>query len=123
MRVLLALLTYLTASGCAGAGWEPPPRTPAPEPTVSSHRTLTGYQGKDVRLMVQEGAYGMQERALQEHDFKTLGWIWETYEYLDVPTGTPARIVRDTPGGVQVELADGTEVGRRGWLAPSYLSP
>lgn len=113
MRVVLIFVAVVVViAGCTSA--------PQPPSTLS----LRGHEGAPVRLMVQEVAYGMQEKALQERDSKTLSWIWSAYEWLDVPTGTRVKIVQDDPPTrIQVEIADGPHLGRRGWLAPNYLAP
>jgi hypothetical protein len=118
MRWLL-LLTLLTVIGCAG-----PTPPPTPEPTAVPNWTIAGDESQPVRLMVQEGAYLMQERAMQERDTKTLDWIWTAYEYLDVPRGARFMVVQNSPsGGTQLEILDGPYAGRRGWLSSASFQP
>lgn len=97
---------------------------------IYGYPLLRGTGGRPVRLMVQEGTYYMQQRALNETDNKTLSWIWSTYEYLDVPDGTPVGIVKQggddgTISGTttQVHVLLGEYTGRRGWVSSIYLKP
>ncbi len=104
----------------AGAAAPRPTARPA-APAVGDLRSLKGYQGGSVRLMVNEGAYLMQERALDENDSKTLSWVWSTYEKLDVADGTTIRLLQVNPSSVHVEILGGTYAGRRGWVSRIYL--
>ncbi len=116
MRYLL-MLTLLTLAGCAG------PATTT-EPTAAPQWTIAGNDNQPVRLMVQEGAYLMQERAMQERDDATLARVWQTYEYLDIPRRSRLLVIQNNPtGGTQVEILDGTYAGRRGWMPTASFQP
>ena len=93
-------------------------------PAARSEARLRGSPtAPTIRLMVNEGAYLMQEQALDEHDDETLFWVWGTYEKLDVETGSRVRILKRDPTGVHVEVLEGRHVGRRGWVSEIYLGP
>lgn len=104
LRVLLVALLAVVA--CAGPAMPPTP----PPPAAVDDGTL-------VRLMVQEGAYLMQERAIQERDDATLARVWATYDHIDVPRNARLLVIQNSAFGTQVEILDGPYAGRRGWLA------
>jgi hypothetical protein len=106
-------------------------RTVLPTPTVqratatpSPYRRITTLGvATTARLMVNEGAYLIVQRALDEDDNRTLFWAWETYEYLDVTPGTRVKILKTDGRAYHLEVLDGRHASRRGWVSGLYIGP
>jgi hypothetical protein len=117
LRLMLILVT-VTLLGCTATATpapKPAPQPPAiPTSLVDQTRVSTSTYG--FKLFVQEGAYLMWERANQETDAKTRGYVFSTYETVSVPKESRVRIIQDIGQRVQVEVIDGPMQGRRGWM-------
>lgn len=119
-RLLLVLFALVTA--CSG-----PPASPTPTPTIPAGlsvgdvRTIRATETGIVYLMVQEGAYYLQQKARDEADSSSLASVWRNYQHVDVPGGTRVRILKYDRGTAQVEVLDGPFAGRRGWVPDTNL--
>jgi hypothetical protein len=98
-----------------------PTPTPRPFLEVDGVRKLWSVDDRAVRLMVNEGAFLMQQDAFDEADSKKLGWVWKSYSYLDVEHGTAVKLLKIERAGVHVEIMGGPKVGLRGWVSRMYL--
>lgn len=123
----VALFVFTTLATLADLGSRQPaaqarPATPTTEP--SPYRRITTH-GIDTaaRLMVNEGAYLIVQRALDERDGKTLRWAWDTYDHFDVPPGTRVEVVKADGRAYHLEVLDGKHAGRRGWVSAFYVDP
>lgn len=105
---------------------------PTPGPMVVPTRPIT--VGTTLR-MLSDGRYGYTvvwvnraglaawDRAYDERDDKGMSSVMDLYERLDVIDGTLVRIVAIDGGATQIEMLEGTFLGRRGWTYTGSLKP
>jgi hypothetical protein len=77
----------------------------------------------DWPIPVERLAYDEHARGYREGDEEAMSYAFAAFEWIKVRDGQAVRIVEVDGLAVQVELLEGPNGGRRGWLQPRHLAP
>lgn len=122
-NLLLALLAVALLGCSPGTSAVPTLASSAatierPSVAPGTKRLLRGTPASPVRLLVQESEFGMEQRALQEGSLR--GPV--NPEIVNVTAIAEVTILQATRDGVQVQVNEGPQAGRRGWIRTDHLS-
>jgi hypothetical protein len=73
-------------------------------------------------IPVERQAFDEYQRGSRESDEGAIEHAFAAFEWFEVAHGQAVRVVEVEGEAVQVELLDGQNAGRRGWLKPRHLS-
>jgi hypothetical protein len=77
----------------------------------------------DWPIPVDRLAYDEYHRGFRESDDEAIDHAFAAFEWITVQDRQAVRIVEVDGEAVQVELLEGPNAGRRGWLKPRHLAP
>jgi hypothetical protein len=113
MLKLLIVLVTVVLIGCTPS--TSASQTPgAPDTSVIGHTRRVTTPGTN--LWVQEVAYLTMRRAIQEKDDDTFARVVRTYEFFPVNPSHRVMVLKISGERAQVEVIEGPQAGRRGWI-------
>ncbi len=74
-------------------------------------------------IPVDRAAYDAYERGFRESDDEAIEHAFAAFEWIEVAHRQAVKIVEVDGEAVRVELLEGRNVGRHGWLKPRHLGP
>jgi hypothetical protein len=77
----------------------------------------------DLPIPVDRGAFDEAQRGFRESNEQLIDRAFSMSEWIKVARDQRVLILTVDGEAVQIELLDGTNSGRRGWLKPSNLAP